>query len=199
MERALLLPSTMMTTTHAVVGALVGGATAAVGPVPTTTALVVGFVGGTLPDADLVATHRRSLHFPVYASVATVLAAFVAAVVATPATMLVVVFLVAFAVHCLMDVFGGGVEVRPWEATSDRGVYDHYGDRWIAPRRWVRYAGAPEDLLVATAAGLPVLAVATGGTRTVLAVVLTVSAGFTVFRRRLAGVSERLFADGADG
>lgn len=189
----------MMTTTHAVVGALVGAATAAFAPVPTPAALVVGFVGGALPDADLVATHRRSFHFPVYATAFAALAVLVAFLVATPAAVLVAVFLVALAGHCLMDVFGGGVEVRPWEATSDRGVYDHYGERWIPPRRWVRYAGAPEDLLVAIVAGLPALVVAGGRTRPALAAVLVLSAVFTVFRRRLAGLSERLFADGVDG
>lgn len=189
----------MMTTTHAVVGALVGATTAAFAPVLTPAALVVGCVGGALPDADLVATHRCSFHFPVYATAVAAVAVVGAALAASPGALLLAVFLVAFAVHCLMDVFGGGVEVRPWEATSDRGVYDHYGDRWITPRRWVRYAGAPEDLLVATVAGLPVLAVAAGRTRTALAAVLLFSAGFTVCRRRLAGLSERLFADGVDG
>lgn len=40
-------------------------------------------------------------------------------------------------------VFGGGVGSEPWNTTSDRGVYNRFRERWHAPRRWVRYSGAP--------------------------------------------------------
>jgi hypothetical protein len=184
----------MMTSTHGFVGALLGVSTAAVTPELTATAVVIGFLGGTLPDIDLVATHRRSLHFPVYATGLVAPVAGIAVLTGTSSAILLAVFTLGIAVHCLMDAFGGGVELRPWEATSDRGVYNHATGRWIRPRRWVRYAGAPEDFLLAFACALPTLALTSGGVQLGLLVVLVCSGVFTVVRRRLSTVTERLFS-----
>jgi len=186
----------MMTTTHALFGALVGATTATFAPELAPVAVVVGFVGGALPDADLLWTHRRSTHFPVWATVAAVAVVAAAGLVGTPAIVLLAVFTVAAAAHCLMDVFGGGVELRPWEATSERGVYNHAGGYWVRPRRWVRYAGAPEDFLLAAGFALPTLVVTTGRLRDGLLAVLVASGLFVAVRRRLTGVTERLLADG---
>lgn len=178
-----------MTTTHALVGAALGAGVGGVVPELAGPALVAGFVGGALPDADLLGTHRRTLHYPVLGPALAVPVAVVAVVLGTPAATLVAVGVLAAAVHCAMDVFGGGVETRPWEATSDRGVYDHVRGRWIRPRRWVRWAGAPEDLLVAFGASVPALAATTGPSRGALVAVLAVSAVFVGIRRRLAAVT----------
>lgn len=94
-----------------------------------------------------------------------------------------------------MDAFGGGVEVRPWEGTSLKGVFNHATGRWIAPRRWVRYAGAPEDFALAAACSLPTLAVVTGCLRFALLAVLVCSGLFAAVRRRLSGFTERFFSD----
>ena len=184
----------MMTTTHALVGALVGAAVAPFAPATTPAVVAAGFAGGAAPDADLVATHRRSTHFPVAGTAAATGLAGVAVAVASPATTLLAVFAVAVAIHCLMDALAGGVERRPWKATSEEAVYNHVGGYWVRPRRWVRYAGAPEDLLLATGAALPLLATTTGRIRAVVACVLAVSAGFVAVRRRLPAVIDRLLA-----
>jgi hypothetical protein len=191
-------PVFMMTSTHAFVGALMGATTAVFAPELTPTVVVVGFVGGTLPDVDLLASHRRSLHFPVYATALAVPVAVAAAVLATPLAVLLAVFTLSVAVHCAMDIFAGGVETRPWEETSEQAVYNHFSGRWIRPRRWVRYAGAPEDLVVATVCCLPTLAVTTGPTRLFFVTVLVCSALFVAVRRRLATLTERLVADTTD-
>lgn len=181
-----------MTSTHAVVGALLGAGVGVLVPELSGAAILVGFVGGAFPDADLLVTHRRTGHFPVLAPVVAVPVTAVAAISGSAVAVLCAVFVLAAAVHCVMDVFGGGVEHRPWEATSDRGVYDHVRGRWIRPRRWVRWAGAPEDLALAVAVGLPVMAASSGSTRTLLGAVLAVSAGFVAVRRRLPALTERL-------
>lgn len=180
----------MMTSTHAVVGASLGAAVATVVPELSPAAVLVGFVGGALPDIDLVATHRRTTHFPVLAPLGGLLVTAVALVVGGTAALLALVFALAFAIHTLMDVFGGGVEPEPWLATSDRGVYNHVAGRWIAPRRWVRYAGAPEDLSLAVGAAVLPLASTAGPTRQLLVATLAVSACFALFRRRLSTISE---------
>lgn len=182
-----------MTTTHGFVGALVGLAVASVAPVHAPLVVVVGFLGGVLPDADLLATHRRTLHFPCLSALVASPVALAAFVSPTPPLLLLAVLLLAMAVHCVMDVFGGGVETRPWEATSELGVYNHLTGRWIRPRRWIRFAGAPEDFLLASAAGLPTILLTTGRVQFGLVVVLAGSGLFTAVRRRLAGITERLF------
>jgi hypothetical protein len=99
-------------------------------------------------------------------------------------------FFLGAAVHSVTDVFGGGLELRPWEATSDRGVYDHYRSRWIAPRRWVSYDGSPGDFLLS--AGLAVLLFLTlsGVLQTVVAGSLVVGLVYTVVRRVLPDIAE---------
>lgn len=186
----------MMTTTHAFVGAAVGATTAAFAPELTTIAIAVGFVAGAVPDVDLVAVHRRTTHFPVVLPALAVPAVVLAALFPVPAAVLTAVALVAAATHSVMDAFGGGVEPEPWRATSDRGVYDHVRGRWVRPRRWVPYAGAPEDLALAAVVSLPTLWLASGRLRDVAVVTLVGSILFATFRRRLAGLSERLFGDG---
>ena len=189
----------MMTTTHALVGALVGATTAAYAPELTPTAVAVGFVGGALPDADLAGTHRRSTHYPVWGAAAAAVIVAIAALLASPAAILLAVFSVAAALHPLSDVFGGGVERRPWEATSERGVYNHAGGYWVRPRRWVRYSGAPEDAGLAAVVAVPLAFLTSGQLRDALLAVLVVSVLFALFRRRLAGVTERLLGEDPSG
>jgi len=184
----------MMTTTHALVGAVLGAAAAPFAPVGTPAAVAAGFAGGAAPDVDLVATHRRSTHFPVAGTAVAAGFVAVAVIVASPAATLLAVTVVAAAVHSSMDALAGGVERRPWEATSEEAVYNHVGGYWVRPRRWVRYAGAPEDLLLAAAAALPLLATTAGRVRTAVAAVVAVSAGFVAVRRRLPTVADRLLA-----
>jgi len=185
-----------MTSTHALAGATVGALAALGAPELLPAAVAVGFAAGALPDLDLLWTHRRTTHFPTCGPVFALAAGALAAVLAGPVPFLVAVGALAFALHPLMDVLCGGVETRPWAATSEEAVYDHARGRWLRPRRLVRYAGAPEDLLAAGAVGLPALLLAGGSTTRVLLAVLVVSALFVGVRRRLASISERLFDDG---
>lgn len=185
----------MMTTTHALFGALLGATTAQFAPVATPEAVVVGFVGGALPDVDLLASHRRSTHFPVYAGAVAAPASALTLLVGTPLATFLAILGLAAAAHCLMDVFGGGLEHRPWEATSERGVYDHHNGRWLRPRRWVRYAGAPEDFVLGAAFAAPVLAVTSGRLWWGLLSVVVGSGLFVAVRRRLPPLAERIFGD----
>ena len=175
-----------MTTTHGLFGASVGAAAAAAtAPALVPAATAVGFLGGALPDVDLLLTHRRTAHYPVLAAIAAIPTAGAAAVLGTGAALLVAVFVLALAGHALMDVFAGGVGAGPRSTGSDRGVYDHARGRWLRPRRWVRYAGAPEELVVAVLVALPALALTTGGRRDTFAVVLVLSVAFVYIRPRL--------------
>ena len=182
----------MMLPTHAIAGMAVALPVALAVPELGSVALVAGFVGGIVPDLDMYAGHRKTLHYPAYYSAIAAVTALVAVLVPTPVTVAVAFLLIGAALHSLTDVFGGGLELRPWEATSDRAVYDHYRDQWIRPRHWVRYDGAPEDLGVAIVLAVPLVATL-GGTLELLVVAsLVVAAGYTAVRRSLPVLAERL-------
>jgi hypothetical protein len=182
----------MMATTHALFGVALATATAAVAPEFAPVAFVAGVAGGVFPDLDLYAGHRRTLHFPVYYAVAALPVIGLAVVAPVAETVALALFLAAAAAHSLMDVFGGGLELRPWEAESDRAVFDHYRGRWVAPRRWIRYDGAPGDLLAAAVFAAPALAFWTGPQRTFVVGVLLASAAYALARKSLAALVERL-------
>ena len=184
----------MMATTHAIAGAALGTLVAFAAPEYAVTAPVAGFVGGLFPDLDLYAGHRKTLHYPVYFSTGAALSLAAAAVLQTPLSVAAAVFLLAAAVHSVMDAFGGGLELRPWHGTSERAVYDHARGRWIAPRRGIRYDGAPEDLALACALALPSLLAGTGRVPALVAGALALSAVYVALRKPLVDVAERLVA-----
>lgn len=181
-----------MLPTHALVGMALALPVAAVAPEFAGVALLWGFLGGGIPDLDMYVGHRKTLHFPVYYSVAGAAATGLALLSPTVATVAAATFLTGAAVHCVTDVFGGGLELRPWEGASDRAVYDHHRERWIAPRRWVDYDGSPQDLLLSVSVGLPLLLVVDEPFRWLVAAMLVVAAVYTALRRRLADLAATL-------
>jgi hypothetical protein len=181
-----------MNTTHAAMGVTLAAPLVAVAPEFAPVAALAAFVGGVFPDLDLLSgQHRRTLHFPVYYGAAGLVSGVAALVSPNAATVGVAFFLLSAAVHCVADAAGGGLELRPWEATDDRGVYVHPASRWIRPRRWVRYDGAPEDLVLAGAFSVPGLLLFDGTVRTLTVVGLAVSVVYTAVRKRLPGVETK--------
>jgi len=153
----------MMATTHALAGMALASVVSVFAPEYAPVAVVAAGAGGAFPDLDTPGRHRRTLHYPVYYSVAAVGLLVVALVVPSSVTVALAAFVGAAALHSVTDVFGGGLELRPWEGTSDRAVYDHYHGRWVRPRRWVRYDGSPEDVALATLLAVPALVFAPAG------------------------------------
>ena len=185
----------MMLPTHALVGLAIALPVSVAYPEFATPLLFSGLVGGVVPDFDMYFGHRKTLHFPVYYSVFALGAIAVAVLVQTPWILAITIAVVSAAVHSVMDIFGGGLELRPWKATSEQAVYDHVRKQWIAPRRWVRYDGAPEDLLLSLSVASPLLFVLDGRFFWVVVGALAVSVGYVVLRRTLATVAETLVED----
>ena len=183
----------MMATTHALFGALLGAVASLAAPELAPVTIAAGVAGGLFPDLDLAlpGVHRKTLHFPVYYALAAIPAVALASLAPTARSLAVAVFLAAAAAHAASDALGGGLELRPWEAASDRGVYDHFHGRWIRPRRWIRYDGAPEDLLLAAALAAPGVGYDPRSQAVVLAL-LAVSVVYATLRKRLVDVGERL-------
>lgn len=184
----------MMLPTHALAGALLALPVALAAPDAASVVLGAGFLGGIVPDLDMYVGHRRTLHYPIYYSAAALPVG--AATVLAPArpTAALTAFLLAAAAHSVADVFGGGLEPRPWEAASTRAVYDHYHGRWIAPRRWIGYDGSPADLVLATVLAVPLSLVVDTPFRWLVAGTLVVAVAYVAVRRALPVVAERLVA-----
>ncbi|GAB7092186.1 hypothetical protein JCM18237_24570 [Halorubrum luteum] len=181
-----------MLPTHVLVGLAVAAPVAVAVPELATPILVGALVGSVLPDVDVAAIHRRTFHYPTGYVLAAVPAAALAIAVPTAEAVVLASTLVAAALHCRMDRYGGSHELRPWERKSDRAVYDHVQGRWLDARRWTRYDGAPEDLLVATVAGSVALVGLVEPFRTLAAIALVVGVVYAGFRRRLSDVASRI-------
>lgn len=184
----------MMSTTHALIGVAVASATFLVAPEYALPAVLGAYVGGLLPDADLPLAHRRTFHYPVYGPIVGVAAIGVALARPTPVTVAGAALLGAAGLHAALDVLGGGLELRPWEGTSDRAVYDHHRDRWLQPRRWVPYDGAPRDVVLAAAVAVPTVLIAPAWVDALVAVTLGVSVVYAIVRKRMVDVAEEASA-----
>ncbi len=178
-----------MLPTHAVVGLALAAPLLALAPDHATAALTGALVGSVGPDLDMYAGHRRTLHYPTGYVLAAVPAVVAAGVGRTAAFVALAAVLVGAALHCQMDRYGGGLELRPWEATSDRAVYDHVRGRWRAPRRLVRYDGAPEDVALLVLVGAPLLVVLADPFRAVVATALVGGGAYGLLRRRLVALA----------
>lgn len=182
----------MMATTHALAGLLLVIPLAVVAPEFAVVAAIAAIAGGVFPDIDMPGAHRRTLHFPVYYSLGAALAVVVALLVPTSVTVAGALFLAAAALHSLSDALGGGLELRPWEGTSDRGVYSHYHRRWWRPRRWVRYDGAPEDAVLGALLAVPSLLVFEGSVELFVVGAVTLGLGYAAIRRPMVEWTQRL-------
>ncbi len=152
--------------------------------------LAAAFVGGLAPDADLLASHRKTLHYPVGFSVAALglLGAF--ALTEWTALVLPIVVAGAAALHAVSDVLGGSAEREPWNPVTDNGVYNHVLGRWHRPRRYVRYSGAPEDFLVCLTLGVVTIssALTSPAADRVLVGLLAFAGSYALCRKRLAAI-----------
>lgn len=185
----------MMLPTHVLGGMTLALSVAFVAPEFAGVALVAGLLGGVLPDLDMYVGHRKSLHYPVYYSVLALPSLAIAGLYPSVPTIFVAFLLAGAAVHSLADIFGSGLELRPWEATSNRAVYDHYRGRWIPPRRWIRYDGSPRDLLVSLALAVPLLLALDGLLHRVVLVTLAVAVVYAGVRRVLPRLAATLVQD----
>lgn len=142
------------------------------------------------PDLDLVARHRRTLHYPVEFPVLAVASLAPFAVFGAAAGLGGGVLFAAATLHIVVDLVAGSAEAEPWDPVTEFGVYDHVLGRWHAPWRVVRYSGAPGDLLVCAGFGaVAALSPATGAAVDgAVVVVVAAAAGCTLARRRLSGL-----------
>ncbi|GAB3680161.1 hypothetical protein GCM10028857_02520 [Salinarchaeum chitinilyticum] len=180
----------MMLPTHVLAGLAIALPVATIAPDLAPAAFAGGAAGSVLPDLDIYAGHRRTLHYPVYYPIAAVLAGLGALAVPAPATVGVAFLLLAASLHCRMDELGGSLELRPWAENSDRGVYDHHSGEWRPPRRLIRYDGSPGDLAATGLLAIPLLLLTETPVRWLVVAALVVGISYAVLRKWLADVVE---------
>lgn len=172
-----------MATTHLLAGILLALPVAAAYPSLAIPALVGAAVGSLLPDLDLYYGHRRTLHYPTLGPIAATPLAVAAVIHPSPGLVALAFVVVAAAIHARMDIYGGGLELRPWAGTSERAVFDHAAGQWLAPRRFIRYDGAPEDVAFASVLALPSLLVLDGLFMYLVLTALGVSIAYGLVRK----------------
>lgn len=183
----------MMLPTHALIGMALALPVALSVPELAPAALLGGLVGGVFPDLDLYAGHRRTLHYPTLYPVVALVSGVLALVLTTPLTVGLAFGFVGAAAHCRTDVYGSGLELRPWEGNSDRAVYDHVGGEWIEPKRLVSYDGSPADLAIATAVAVPLYLLVEWPFDAIVLAAIVIGAVYTLFRRYLAELAPVVF------
>lgn len=182
----------MMSTTHAGAGVLLATPVRWVAPEFAAPAALGAIAGGVFPDLDVAGLeHRKTLHYPEHYWLLAAAAFGVAALAPTPLSVGAAFFALSAAVHSVTDALGGGLGARPWANDDQRGVYSHYRRRWIRARRWIRYDGAPEDLLAVAVLSLPGLLLYGGLVRRLTLAMLAVSVVYTLVRKPVGRLADR--------
>jgi len=145
-----------------------------------------------LPDLDLYAGHRKTLHYPVYASLATVPTVALAVVAPSTMTVALAVALSASALHAVADVLGGGLELRPWEEVPSERFTVTITTAGFDPAASCATTAHPKTLTVAGLVAVPLVVMSDGPVTVVTVALLSVSAVYVLLRKTLANIAERL-------
>jgi hypothetical protein len=137
----------MMLATHALVGGFLGLFFLPFGSAFASQAVLVGMLGSVIPDLDMIAEHRETLHRPFQMLAVFSLFAVIFAFYPLHQVVLVAIFAFSMSLHCFMDVLSNGKTMRPLENPDDRAVYNHVSERWIKPKRFVLEGSFPDILL----------------------------------------------------
>lgn len=156
--------------------------------------LITIVVGSVSPDVDmLVGQHRKTTHYP---EISTIVA--LGCTVLIPADILFYIpatFTTAFALHAWIDIFGGGLEDKPWEKTSTQAVYRHLSNKWEAPRHYTGHDGSYRDLIATLLATVAIYTIITENWFTaILLINLTIAILYTIVRKRLPALRDKILS-----
>ena len=152
-----------------------------------------GAIGGALPDLDMLLTHRKTLHFPVGYSILSCVLFFIYLLSGLSTVFVLATGVSAGAVHSLMDVLGGGKEMRPWEETDDRAAFNHVTGEWISARR-ILYDGSFSDFVLATSSGVVAVSILSSRFTVLIAFLLVLSLVYVLSRKYITRVIPREYS-----
>lgn len=147
-----LITIDMMVFTHILVGILLTSVVTIVAPYDPLLLVIVGGFGGLFPDLDMLGVHRKTFHFPVVYPILSGLLLLIGFLIGIEILIIIALGTAAAGLHSLMDILGGGKEMRPWRETDDRAAFNHVSNEWISPRR-VLYDGSWPDFVLAALSG----------------------------------------------
>lgn len=176
----------MMIFTHILVGILVAAISSLYFLNPLLL-VVSGAVGGFLPDLDMFLTHRKTLHFPIGYSVLSVLLVLVYLLSDFTIVLLLATGVFVAALHSLMDILGGGKEMRPWEETDDRAAFNHITGEWISARR-IFYDGSFPDFVLATFCGVVAVLILPPTFTISIILLVALSLAYTLLRKYITKI-----------
>ena len=156
--------------------------------------LITAVVGGLSPDLDLVARHRRTLHYPLVFPLITLVSFTLFLAMGLAAGLLSGILFGAAALHVLSDLLGGSAEQAPWDPATEFGVYNHVLDRWHRPRRVVQYSGSPGDFLLSAGFGIIVYLSpeTTPITDGAIICLIGLAGGYSIGRKQLSNLASYL-------
>jgi hypothetical protein len=133
-------------TTHLFLGLVIGATASFVFPVSLTVLTVAAVAGAMLPDLDVLFEHRKTLHYPVVSLAASLFLVSATFLTTHFAVVAAAVFTFSVFLHCAADLMCNGIGPDPWKHDWEHGVYNHVTGEWVAPVRWLDYAGSTRDL-----------------------------------------------------
>ena len=136
----------MFTAGHLVAGFLIGELFVFGTGLSALWALAAIGLGSIVPDLDMLMHHRKTFHSPkiAFGIFGVLFAIYLLPFSLNPFGYLSLFFL-GIGVHSVIDIFGGGKEIRAWERNDRRAVFDHVHGHFIEPR-WLYYSGSKEDV-----------------------------------------------------
>lgn len=159
-----------------------------------TVVLATAIVGGLSPDLDLIARHRRTLHYPVVFPFLTLAFLTLFLISGLVAGLLGGLLFGVATLHVLTDILGGSAEQAPWNPDTEFGVYNHVLGCWHRPKRVVQYSGSPGDFLLGV--GFGTIAYLAPGTTvlmdSVIVFLILIAGGYSLLRKRLSNLASYL-------
>ncbi len=105
----------------------------------TADSLLFFIIGAFLPDLDVRANHRRTLHLPFFYPV-------IAAVFYLTSFYQFSALFLSASLHCIMEIAGNDAGEY---VDEDKGaIFNHLSGEWISGRYWIKRDGGPRDLLL---------------------------------------------------
>lgn len=184
----------MMLTTHLLTGILIAIPVVILHPTLGLPVLTGAVLGSLIPDLDLYFGHRRTLHYPTLAIITSIPLLLLAAITVHPIIITAAVTVLAMGIHARMDLYGGGLELRPWNNNSDKAVYDHINGQWKTPKRLIRYDGSPEDVGLALILSIPPLLLFDGILWYIVITAVIISVLYGIMRKHIVNFGVRIIA-----
>lgn len=188
----------MMLFTHIIIGLLIGGLYSGLFNQYWFILLFLGVFGNIFPDLDsIILDHRKSLHlvsiYPILGFVFLIFSYYQFEL------FFISFFFFSCFIHCICDLLGSGVGIRPWENDENKGVYDHFQRSWIKSSN-ILYDGSPKDFSILLVGTITFIAIFSLNTFLFYLIIVNFSLGlfYSIIRKKYPKYIEKYMDDDDD-